>query len=598
MSTIPERLSALRAEMKKRNIAIYVVPTADFHESEYVGDYFKARKFITGFTGSAGTAVITMTEAGLWTDARYFLQAEKQLEGSTVTLYKMAEEGVPTVTEYIEKTLKEGEIIGFDGRVINSSLGKKFLAIAEKKNGKLYVDEDLVDLVWTDRPAMSKEPVWIFDEKYVGESVESKLSAVRKKMEEKGATMHLMASLYDIAWLLNVRGRDISYVPVVLSYLALTKDSCVWFVQEEVIDDALAAYLAKNNITTKPYDSFYDFVKGISSDEVILMNTAVMNYRIVNNIPQNVKVIDAADPSVLLKSIKNPVQMENIRIAHKKDAVAMIKFMYWLKKNVGKIPMTEISVSDYLESLRREQDGCLDLSFDTICGYAEHGAIVHYSATPESDVPLQAKGLLLVDSGGHYLEGTTDITRTFVLGPITEEEKEDFTRVCRSNINLAAARFLYGCSGMNLDIIAREPFWEVGMDYKHGTGHGVGYVLNVHEGPNGFRWRQSPDRSEGATLEEGMVTTDEPGIYIEGKYGVRTENELICRKGEKNEYGQFMYFENVTYVPIDLDAILPEKMTSVERQRLNDYHKMVYDTMAPYFSGEELEFLKEYTRAI
>ena len=598
MSTIPERLSALRAEMKKRNIAIYVVPTADFHESEYVGDYFKARKFITGFTGSAGTAVITMTEAGLWTDARYFLQAEKQLEGSTVTLYKMAEEGVPTVTEYIEKALKEGEIIGFDGRVINSSLGKKFLAIAEKKNGKLYVDEDLVDLVWTDRPAMSKEPVWIFDEKYVGESVESKLSAVRKKMEEKGATMHLMASLYDIAWLLNVRGRDISYVPVVLSYLALTKDSCVWFVQEEVIDDALAAYLAKNKITTKPYDSFYDFVKGISSDEVVLMNTSVMNYRIVNNIPQNVKVIDAADPSVLLKSIKNPVQMENIRIAHKKDAVAMIKFMYWLKKNVGKIPMTEISVSDYLESLRREQDGCLDLSFDTICGYAEHGAIVHYSATPESDVPLQAKGLLLVDSGGHYLEGTTDITRTFVLGPITEEEKEDFTRVCRSNINLAAARFLYGCSGMNLDIIAREPFWEVGMDYKHGTGHGVGYVLNVHEGPNGFRWRQSPDRSEGATLEEGMVTTDEPGIYIEGKYGVRTENELICRKGEKNEYGQFMYFENVTYVPIDLDAILPEKMTSVERQRLNDYHKMVYDTMAPYFSGEELEFLKEYTRAI
>ena len=598
MSTIPERLSALRTEMKKRNIAIYVVPTADFHESEYVGEYFKARKFITGFTGSAGTAVITMTDAGLWTDARYFLQAEKQLEGSTVTLYKMAEEGVPTVTEYVEKTLKEGEIIGFDGRVINSSLGKKFLAIAEKKSGKLYVDEDLVDLVWTDRPEMSKEPVWIFDEQYVGESVESKLSAVRKKMEEKGASIHLMASLYDIAWLLNVRGNDISYVPVVLSYLAITKDSCVWFVQEEVVDDTLAAYLAKNNIATKPYDSFYDFVKGISSDEVVLMNTSVMNYRIVNSIPQNVKVIDEVDPSVLLKSIKNPVQMENIRIAHKKDAVAMIKFMYWLKKNVGKIPMTEISVSDYLESLRREQDGCLDLSFDTICGYAEHGAIVHYSATPESDVPLQAKGLLLVDSGGHYLEGTTDITRTFVLGPITEEEKEDFTRVCRSNINLAAARFLYGCSGMNLDIIAREPFWEVGMDYKHGTGHGVGYVLNVHEGPNGFRWRQSPDRSEGATLEEGMVTTDEPGIYIEGKYGVRTENELICRKGEKNEYGQFMYFENVTYVPIDLDAILPEKMTSVERQRLNDYHKMVYDTMAPYFSGEELEFLKEYTRAI
>ncbi len=598
MSTIPERLSALRAEMKKRNIAIYVVPTADFHESEYVGEYFKARKFITGFTGSAGTAVITMTEAGLWTDARYFLQAEKQLEGSTVTLYKMSEEGVPTVTEYIEKTLNEGGIIGFDGRVINSSLGRKFMAIAEKKNGGLYVDEDLIGLVWTDRPEMPKEPAWVFDEKYVGESVESKLSKVRKEMEEKGATIHLLSSLYDIAWLLNVRGNDISYVPVVLSYLALTKDSCIWFVQEEVIDDVLAAHLAKNKITTKPYDSFYDFVKGISSDEVVLMNTSVVNYRIVNSISKDVKVIDAADPSVLLKAMKNPVQIENIRIAHKKDAVAMIKFMYWLKKNVGRIPMTEISASDYLESLRRKQDGCLDLSFDTICGYAEHGAIVHYSATSESDVELKAKGLLLVDSGGHYLEGTTDITRTFVLGPVTEEEKEDFTRVCRSNINLAAARFLHGCSGMNLDIIAREPFWEVGMDYKHGTGHGVGYVLNVHEGPNGFRWRQSPERSEGATLEEGMITTDEPGIYIEGKYGIRTENELVCHEGEKNEYGQFMYFENVTYVPIDLDAILPEKMTSVEKQRLNDYHKMVYDTMAPYFEGEELAFLKEYTRAI
>lgn len=598
MSTVPERLSALRAEMKKRNIAIYIVSTADFHESEYVGEYFKARKFITGFTGSAGTAVITMTEAGLWTDARYFLQAAKQLEGSTVTLYKMAEEGVPTVVEYVEKTLRENEIIGFDGRVINSSLGKKFLSIAEKKNGSLYVDEDLVDLVWDERPAMSKEPVWVFDEKFVGESVESKLSKVRAKMEEKGATTHLISSLYDIAWLLNVRGNDISYVPVVLSYLAITKDSCIWFVQEEVIDEALAAHLKMNHIVTKPYDSFYEFVKNISTQEVVLMNTAVLNYRIVNNLPKEVQVIDEVDPSVLLKSIKNPVQIENIRIAHKKDAVAMIKFMYWLKKNVGKIPMTEISASDYLEELRRQQEGCLDLSFDTICGYAQHGAIVHYSATPETDVELQAQGLLLVDSGGHYLEGTTDITRTFALGPVTEEEKENFTRVCRSNMNLAAAKFLHGCSGLNLDIIAREPLWEAELDYKHGTGHGVGYVLNVHEGPNGFRWRQSPDRSEGAILEEGMVTTDEPGIYIEGKYGIRTENELVCHEGVKNEYGQFMYFENVTYVPIDLDAILPEKMTSVEKARLNEYHKMVYDTMASFFEGEELEFLKEYTRAI
>ena len=538
---IPERLAALRQEMEKRDIAVYIVPTADFHESEYVGEYFKARRFITGFTGSAGTAVITRTKAGLWTDGRYFVQAAKQLEGTTVTLYRMGEEHVPTVDEYVEQTLKEGGTIGFDGRVVNGRWGAKLQQIAEKKHGKLYVQEDLIGQIWKDRPPMSKEPVWILDEAYSGRSTKDKLAAVREKMKEKGAEVHLLASLYDIAWLLNVRGNDISYVPVVLSYLALTQEQCIWFLQEEVVDDTLREYLQKNGITTRPYEAFYEYVK---------------------------------------------------------DAVAMCRFMYWLKKNVGKIPMTEISASDYLESLRREQEGLLDLSFDTICGYADHGAIVHYAATPESDVPLKPEGLLLVDSGGHYLEGTTDITRTFALGPVTEEMKADFTRVCRSNMNLANARFLYGCSGMNLDIIAREPFWEAGLDFKHGTGHGVGYVLNVHEGPNAFRYKGTEDRPGGAVFEEGMVTTDEPGIYIEGKYGIRLENELVCQKGEKNEYGQFMYFENLTYVPFDLDAIDPKQMTEVEKKRLNDYHANVYKVVSPYLQGEELAWLKEATRAI
>lgn len=595
---ISERLAKLRAEMAKRNIAIYVVPTADFHESEYVGEYFKARKYMTGFTGSAGTAVITMTEAGLWTDARYFLQAGKQLEGSTVTLYKMGEEGVPTVTEYIEKTLKEGEVIGFDGRVINDGLGNRFAEIAKAKNGSLYVEEDLVDLIWEDRPNLPAEPVWILEEKYAGESTKSKLERVRAKMEEKKATIHLLSSLYDIAWLLNVRGNDINYVPVVLSFLALTKDTCIWFVQEKVVTEELRAYLDENGITTRPYESFYDYVGNLSKEEVVLLNKNVVNYRVCHSIPEGVSVVNEVDPTVLMKSIKNEIQVANIRKAHEKDAVAVIKFMYWLKKNIGKIPMTEITASDYLEEMRKEQDGYLELSFDTICGYAAHGAIMHYAATPETDIPLAPEGFLLVDSGGHYYEGTTDITRTFALGPLTDEMKADFTRVCRSNINLAATKFLHGCSGLNLDVVAREPFWEVGLDFKHGTGHGVGYILNVHEGPNGFRYKQTPDRSEGATLEEGMVTTDEPGIYIEGEYGIRTESELVCRNGEKNEFGQFMYFENVTYVPIDLDAIEPSLMTETERKRLNDYHAMVYKTMAPYFEGEILEFLKEYTRAI
>ena len=308
-------------------------------------------------------------------------------------------------------------------------------------------------------------------------------------------------------------------------------------------------------------------------------------------------MLDEKDPTERMKAIKNETEVRNTRNAHVKDAVAMCRFMYWLKKNVGKIPMTEISVSDYLEQLRAEQEGFLDLSFDTICGYADHGAIVHYAATPESDVALKPEGLLLVDSGGHYLEGTTDITRTFALGPVTDEMKGDFTRVCRSNMNLANVRFLHGCTGRNIDIVAREPLWEAGMDYKHGTGHGVGYVLNVHEGPNSFRWQNSAISKE-CVFEEGMITTDEPGIYIEGKYGIRTENELVCHKGEKNEFGQFMYFENITYVPIDLDAIDPDQMTSTERNRLNAYHENVYRVVSPFLEGEELAWLKQATRAI
>ena len=595
---IPERLAQLRQEMSKRGIDVYVVPTADFHESEYVGEHFMARKYITGFTGSAGTAVITMDEAGLWTDGRYFVQAAAQLEGTTVKLFKSGEEGVPTVDEYIKDTLKEGQGLGFDGRVVNGAWGAALEKIVKYKKCSMHVDEDLIDIIWKDRPALSKAPVMIMDLKYVGEDTADKLSKVREKLKEKGADLHLMSSLYDIAWLLNVRGGDISYVPVVLSYLAISEDSCVWFLQEEIVTPELRAYLDKYGITTKPYNSFYDYVKEIPAGQKVLLDTSIVNYRICNSIPEKVEKISETDPTVLMKAIKNDTQIENIRIAHEKDAVAMIKFMYWLKKNVGKIPMTEISVSDHLEELRREQEDCLDLSFDTICGYAEHGAIVHYSATPETDVELKPEGLLLVDSGGHYLQGTTDITRTFALGPVTDEMKADFTRVCRSNMSLANAKFKYGCTGINFDILARAPFWNENLDYNHGTGHGVGYILNVHEGPNAFHWKQYPGRTADHVIEAGMVTTDEPGIYIEGKYGIRTENELICQKGIKNEYGQFMYFENVTYVPIDLDAIDPDQMNRDEKRQLNQYHAMVLEKMAPHFEGDELEFLKEYTRAI
>ena len=506
----------------------------------------------------------------------------------------MGEEGVPTVDEFIEKKLEDGQTLGFDGRVVNSTWGKKLEDIVAKKNGQMAVDEDLIDIIWADRPELSKEPVRILDFKYTGKETADKLADIRKVMEEKGADVHLLTSLYDIAWVLNVRGNDITYVPVVLSYLALTKEECIWFVQEEVVTDELSAYLAANNITTRPYNSFYEYVKEIETDKTVLMNKSVVNYRICNSIPEGVKVIDEKDPSVMMKSKKNEVELENTRNAHIKDAVAMCKFMYWLKKNVGKIPMTEISAADYLEALRREQEGCFDLSFNTICGYAEHGAIIHYGATKETDVEIKPEGLLLVDSGGQYFEGTTDITRTFAVGPVTDEMKTNFTRVLRSNLNLANVKFLYGCTGMNLDVLARQPLWEAELDYKHGTGHGIGHVLNVHEGPNGFHW----GRAYNTPFEEGQITSDEPGIYIEGAYGIRLENEIVCRKGVKNEYGQFMYFENLTFVPFDLDVVDVNQMNETEKRYLNEYHKAVYEKISPLLTAEEAEWLKVYTRAI
>lgn len=595
---IPERLTALREEMKRRSIDIYVVPTADFHESEYVGEHFKARKFITGFTGSAGTAVITLKEAGLWTDGRYFVQAEKQLEGSTVTLYRMAEEGVPAVEEFVKDKLPQGGCIGFDGRTVNGAWGEKFAAIAEEKGGSLSVGEDLIDLIWTDRPELSRAPLFILEEKYSGKSTAEKIKDVRAKMAEEGADVHILTSLCDIAWLLNIRGGDIQSVPVVLSYLVLTKDQCIWFLQEEVVDDAIRAYLKENHIETRPYDAIYTYVPTIPESAVVLMNKSGVNYRICNELNKNIQVINKPNPTELMKAVKNPVEVDNIRLAHVKDGVAVTKFMYWLKTNIGKIPMTEISASDYLEARRREQENFIDLSFTTISAYGANAAMMHYSATPESNTGLKPEGFLLIDSGGHYYEGTTDITRTFVLGPISDEMKQHFTAVCRSNMKLANAKFLYGACGLNLDILARGPLWDMGIDYKCGTGHGVGYILNVHEGPNGFRWKIVPERHDSGVLEEGMITTDEPGVYLEGKYGIRTENELVCRKAEKNEYGQFMEFENITYAPIDLDGIDPEQMSSREKQMLNDYHKKVYEVLSPYMTEEENEWLKKYTRAI
>lgn len=595
---INKRIQMLRQKMAERGITIYVVPTSDFHESEYVGDYFKARKFITGFTGSAGTAVITMDQAGLWTDGRYFIQAAAQLANSEVKLFKMGEENVPTVIEFIRDHLVQGGGLGFDGRVINARLGTELKELAEQKKASFHTSQDLVGMIWEERPAMPMEPVFLLEEQYTGESTTSKIKRVREKMKQSNADVHILTSLDDIAWMLNIRGNDILHFPVVLSFLAITQTECCLFIHSEVLSESVRMQLEQWGITICDYEAIYSYVAQIEAKKTVWMDCDRVNFNICNQLNSEVKVLNQENPTVRMKAIKNPVELENLRNAHVEDGVAFTKFMYWLKTNVGKIPMTEITASDYLAERRKERKGFLDLSFDTIAAYEANGAMMHYCATLESAAVLEPRGFLLVDSGGHYYQGTTDITRTMALGPITEKQREHFTIVLRSNLNLAAAKFLYGCNGHNLDILSRGPLWELGLDYKCGTGHGVGYLLNVHEAPNGFRWKIVPERKDSAIFEEGMVTTDEPGVYLEGEYGIRTENELVCCKAEKNEYGQFMKFETITYAPIDLDAIDPELLTKREKQLLNDYHHMVYEKLSPYLTEEEQKWLQVYTRAV
>lgn len=595
---INKRIQMLRQKMAERGITIYVVPTSDFHESEYVGDYFKARKFITGFTGSAGTAVITMDQAGLWTDGRYFIQAAAQLANSEVKLFKMGEENVPTVIEFIRDHLVQGGGLGFDGRVINARLGTELKELAEQKKASFHTSQDLVGMIWEERPAMPMEPVFLLEEQYTGESTTSKIKRVREKMKQSNADVHILTSLDDIAWMLNIRGNDILHFPVVLSFLAITQTECCLFIHSEVLSESVRMQLEQWGITICDYEAIYSYVAQIEAKKTVWMDCDRVNFNVCNQLNSEVKVLNQENPTVRMKAIKNPVELENLRNAHVEDGVAFTKFMYWLKTNVGKIAMTEITASDYLAERRKERKGFLDLSFDTIAAYEANGAMMHYCADPESAAVLEPRGFLLVDSGGHYYQGTTDITRTMALGPITEKQREHFTIVLRSNLNLAAAKFLYGCNGHNLDILSRGPLWELGLDYKCGTGHGVGYLLNVHEAPNGFRWKIVPERKDSAIFEEGMVTTDEPGVYLEGEYGIRTENELVCCKAEKNEYGQFMKFETITYAPIDLDAIDPELLTKREKQLLNDYHHMVYEKLSPYLTEEEQKWLQVYTRAV
>ena len=595
---IVDRLRAFRARMDEENMAVVIVPTADSHASEYLADHFKTRQWLSGFTGSAGTLVVGREEAALFTDGRYFIQAERQIAGTGITLMRSGTAGVPTVEQYVCSLAKAGESCGVDFSVISSHFAADMSDMLAGREIALRDTGDWFETLWTDRPAMPTDPVYLLEEKYTGMSVSAKLAAIREVMAKAGADMHVVNVLDDIAWTLNVRGSDVHCTPVVMSYLLIGREDAIWFVDTQKVSEPVREALFSEGVYLREYGEITAALEAIEPGTSVMVDGRKMTANLCAALADT-NIIQHENPAFRLKAIKNDVELDNLRAAHVKDGLAVTRLMYWLKQNAGKAPMDELSVTDRLLALRQEQEHFISTSFDTICAYRENAAMMHYKATEDSSARIEAKDLLLIDSGAQYLEGTTDITRTFAMGEVDREQKEHFTAVLCGMLNLQNAKFLHGVTGIGLDILARGPMWDLGIDYRCGTGHGVGYLLSVHEGPNAFRWYKSPTRNEDTVMEAGMVTTDEPGIYIEGSHGIRIENELVCKKLEMNEYGQFMGFEAITCAPIDLDAVIPEQMTARQRGWLNAYHAFVLEKLEPLMADEdERAWLRHATRAI
>ena len=596
---IKERVEKLRALMAQKNIDAYVIPTDDFHGSEDVGAYFRCRAYISGFTGSAGTVIVTKDKAGLWTDGRYFLQGAAQLAGSGIDLYKMGEPGVPTMEEFLAEELADGAALGFDGRTMTYAAADRLAKTLAEKNVKVAYEDDLVGMIWQDRPPLSENPAWLLAAEYAGESRESKIARIRDDMKNKSVDVFVLTSLDDIAWLLNLRGNDVNCNTVLLSYLVMTKSELILFTNETKFSAADKAELAAAGVAMKEYDSVYEHVKGLAG--VIWADPNKANYKLVKSLPAAAEVRLGTNLTLLPKALKNDTEIENMRKTHVKDGAAITKMMYFLKHRDEKDKFTEMDVVNKIEELRGEQKGYIQPSFETIAGYAENGAIVHYGVTEESNKTLRSKGLILIDTGGTYIGGTTDITRTIALGPLTDTEKKHYTAVLQGNLDLGSTQFPRGTRGLNLDAIARRPIWAVGCDYNHGTGHGIGYMLNVHEGPNSIRNKVADSITESAELQPRMITSNEPGIYIENSHGIRLETLVLCC--EKFVFDgisemPMLYFETLTLVPFDLDAVVPEMLSQKQKELLNDYHARVYDEISPLLTKEEAEWLRYATRSI
>ena len=591
-----EKLSALRALMQKNKIDAYVIPMTDPHMSEYVAPHWKVINWFSGFTGSAANIVVTKDFAGLWTDSRYFIQAEDQLKNSGIELVKLKIPHTPEYIAWLNKNLDTDSVVGFDGKVFSVGIAQAMQTTFERKNIQINAGFDFISEIWTDRPEIPAKEVFEHDIKYAGQSRIEKMNTVRKAMQERDIDYHLLSSLDDIAWLFNLRGSDISYNPLFISFALISQSEAYLFVDDKKLPIELKQILKNDVVTVKPYDEIYSLLTELEAGKSILSQLSKTNYSLYKSIPNTCPLIDDINNTTVLKSVKNSTEVANIKETMVKDGVAMVKFLYWLEQTVGKEKITEVSAGEKLLTFRKEQEGFFGESFGIISGYKGHAAMPHYSATTESDVELKPEGIYLVDSGGQYFGGTTDITRTVTLGKLTREEKRDFTLALKGTIDLALVVFPHGTKGVQLDVIARKALWDNRMNYGHGTGHGVGFFLNVHEGPQTIG--TSGTGNMATVLQPGMLTSDEPAFYREGKHGIRIENLILTVEDEENEFGKFLKFDTVTLCPIDTKPVDVNLLTKDELTWLNNYHKEVYEKLSVHLDKEHKNWLKEKTKEV
>ena len=600
-AVINGRLTKLREAMEQQHIDYYLIPSSDYHNSEYAAAFFQTRAYFSGFTGSSGTLLVGLRDACLWTDGRYFVQAEAQLNGTGIRLMKMMEPGVPTLAEFLQSEMKEGETLGFDGMTLPAETGVKLAQNLREKQIRMVYGKDLAGDIWEDRPALPAGKAFVLDDTYSGRSFREKLEDVRGKMLLLDTGVFFLSKLDDICWLLNLRGCDVACNPVVLAHLMVTDTRVFLFIQEEALSEAVTDYCVANGITIMDYHKTVQNISGFRPEQNVLFDRRNVSYTVFMTLQRiatgnGKKLINRPNPTIFLKACKNKTELAHTRETYRRDSAVLTKYLYWLKHDAANEGVTEYEAAVKLDDMRRGMDGFLDLSFDTICGYAENGAIVHYKPDRETAKMIEGKGFVLVDSGGNFMGGTTDVTRTVAVGALSDDMKRDFTLVLAGMLRLMNARFVKGCTGRNVDTFARAPLWAHGIDYNHGTGHGVGYILNVHEGPQNIRWRYSAEMPD-EPLEEGMLVSDEPGVYVEGAYGIRLENIVEVVKEKETAFGQFLGFRTLTYAPIDRDAIDPAYLEPSDIDALNRYHADVYEKIAPLLDDEKIKnWLYEVTK--